>query len=232
MTINPYYGSGGIMYNNLCVSAQHLDYGQHLDYSLWKVYACEKAHKAHKAKKAYLWTPQWDYPTASANWGWVTSDPPITSVTVTGCSTWPSNVSYQMLLNCSYGNASFEWNCVVETEEQRLAREAREMAARIKREAATKRAEELLLVCLTEEQRKQYTELGYFETLVNDKVYRINRGRSGNVQLIEGGVPKAKFCIHPRAIIPDQDTMLAQLLMLRTDEAEFLRVANRTILHP
>ena len=35
-------------------------------------------------------------------------------------------------------------------------------------------------------------------------------------------------CIHPDEMVPDHDTMLAQLLWLKCNEAEFLRVANIT----
>lgn len=95
---------------------------------------------------------------------------------------------------------------------------------------ASKKAEELLLLCLNDEQKKQYLELGYFETSVNDKIYRIRKGTSGNVKLLEKGKEKYSYCIHPSSFTPSQDAMLAQLLMLQTDEARFLTLANRTVL--
>jgi hypothetical protein len=47
------------------------------------------------------------------------------------------------------------------------------------------------------------------------------------LQLIENGKPVAKYCAHPEIWTPDGDTMIAQLLMLKTDEARFLQIANR-----
>jgi hypothetical protein len=113
-----------------------------------------------------------------------------------------------------------------ETLEQKVAREEQE----VKRLAATKRAEDLLLLHLNDEQIKQYLTEGYFETVVNDKIYRINKGRAGNVYLIEKGKTKYKYCAHPAAYTPEGDAMLAQLLMLKTDEERFIKTANRTIL--
>jgi hypothetical protein len=98
------------------------------------------------------------------------------------------------------------------------------------REAARLRAEELLLTMLTAEQIVQYRAHGCFETPINDKIYRIRRGRTNNVELLEDGKAKYRYCVHPESWTPDPDVMLVQLLMLHTDEAEFLRLANRTVL--
>lgn len=38
-----------------------------------------------------------------------------------------------------------------------------------------------------------------------------------------------RFCAHPAALVPDEDTLLAQKLMLETDPREFERIAN---IHP
>lgn len=97
-----------------------------------------------------------------------------------------------------------------------------------KEQLAATRAEELLLMALTEEQATQYLKEGYFETIVNDKTYRIKKHET--VKLIENGKQKVGFCIHPVDYnIPAQDTMLAQFLMLKSNEAEFLKVANKTV---
>lgn len=114
-----------------------------------------------------------------------------------------------------------------ETAEQKAARE--EQAE--KRKHSEARAETLLLEHLSEKQIEQYQKHGYFETEVNAKIYRIKKGRSGNVLLVEGDKPKYRYCAHPSAWTPDQDVMLSQLLMLHSDEAKFLAVANRTVLN-
>jgi len=59
--------------------------------------------------------------------------------------------------------------------------------------------------------------------------YLIKKGRAGNVVSIKDGKPVEKYCIHPDdPEMPDEDCMLAQLLLLTHDEQEFLRIANRT----
>lgn len=60
------------------------------------------------------------------------------------------------------------------------------------------------------------------------KWYRIHRGRSGNVALLErkDGREVERYCAHPVASLPDEDTMLAQKLMLQHDRARFLELAN------
>ena len=74
------------------------------------------------------------------------------------------NVCYEI----SVGNVIFTsgQNQVIqypETEEQRVAREAEAVAWQAKQDAVAKRAEELLLMHLSDEQCRQYQEHGYFE---------------------------------------------------------------------
>ena len=99
-----------------------------------------------------------------------------------------------------------------------------------KKQNAQKRALELLRQILTE------TQLAAFEKdqcipvdAPSGNKYLIKKGRSGNVVSIKDGKPVEKYCIHPSDYeIPDEDCMLAQKLLLEDDEAEFLRIANRT----
>lgn len=114
------------------------------------------------------------------------------------------------------------------TEEEKAARKAQaEKEAREKAEADA-RANELLETHLTEEQRRQLKELDAFIVDLKSKQYRIRRGWTGNVEEIKDGMIVARLCIHPRDQVPYGDHMLAQKLMLETNEAEFLRIANRT----
>lgn len=113
--------------------------------------------------------------------------------------------------------------------EERWAREAEE------KKAAEARAEVLLKEHLDEEQRKQLKERNYFElrTIQKDgteRVYRVNRGRQGNVQQIDPANQQVirRFCIHPTLQVPDADTMLAQKLMLEHAEEDFIKTANVT----
>lgn len=134
-----------------------------------------------------------------------------------------------------YYNYQYQYNPAVsygESAEERIAREECLVKERVRMEAAASRAEKLLFCCITEEQKNEYLERGYFDTKVSDKLYRIKKGRSGNVvELDSNGKEKYRYCIHPSLLVPDQDTMLAQLLLLHSDERKFLATANRTILH-
>ena len=108
-----------------------------------------------------------------------------------------------------------------------------EMQARLEKEAKEKaeadaRANELLEAYLTDEQRRQLRELDAFIVDLKSKQYRIRRGWAGNVDEIKDGMVVARHCIHPISRVPYGDHMLAQKLMLENNEAEFLRIANRT----
>lgn len=120
------------------------------------------------------------------------------------------------------------------SEEERTRREAQARAYQeelnrkeAERAAAETRAEMLLHSCLTIEQKDELTKKNHFHLYVGNKKYRIERGVSGNIKLLgENDVPKHQYCIHPNGV-PIGDVMLAQKLLLETNEEEFLRVANR-----
>lgn len=126
----------------------------------------------------------------------------------------------------SYSQWSIGWKLRPETDEEMAARAAITAAA----EAAESRADQLLTSLLTPSQAQEYRDQKRFELQINGKTYRINKGRAGNVQLIEGGKPVAQYCAHPDIWVPNGDNMVAQMLMLQTDEAMFLKTANRTAL--
>lgn len=123
-----------------------------------------------------------------------------------------------------------------EQERQRQQREHRETQARIQieRSAAEKRAERLLQTALSAAQREELAAKGFFtlRTLSKngeERIYRIRRGRSRNVEQIDAAGNRLKtLCAHPVAAVPDADTMLAQKLMLEDDEESFLRIANHS----
>jgi len=97
-----------------------------------------------------------------------------------------------------------------------------------KRSKAEERAHGLLMEHLTIRQQQDYEKHGYFHVTTPKKhKYRICKGRMGNVyRLNKRGKVIRSFCIHPRKWVPDEDTMLTQLLLLLTDEDRFLKVAN------
>lgn len=109
---------------------------------------------------------------------------------------------------------------------------AREERLRIRREeeaAAKAKAEQLLLEHLDENQKEEYRNVRAFKVVSADgqRVYKIREGWAGNVDLVspEGKVLK-RYCIHPDIACPVQDNMLAQKLLLETDEQAFIRIAN------
>ena len=116
---------------------------------------------------------------------------------------------------------------------KRLRAAARaEAKLKAEKEAAVARAEELLKENLDEVQARDYAALQAFLVRApSGSTYRIRKGRSGNVTLLnEAGQDIESFCIHPSVEFPDQDAMLAQKLLLETDEATFRRIANVTAL--
>jgi hypothetical protein len=121
------------------------------------------------------------------------------------------------------------------SEEERARREAQARAYQeemvrkdAERRAAEIKADALLHSCLSAEQKEELTKKNHFHLYVGKNKYRIERGISGNVKLINENDdrPKHQYCIHP-VDVPVGDVMLAQKLLLETNEEEFLRVANR-----
>jgi hypothetical protein len=105
-------------------------------------------------------------------------------------------------------------------------------------EAAAERARETLRELLSAEQWEQYEREQLFELVTQSgRRYRIKRGVSGNVKLIEQGVEVESLCAHPPTTVvgddgrvagalPTEDVLIAQVLALGADEDGFRRVAN------
>lgn len=110
-------------------------------------------------------------------------------------------------------------------ERERRRREAHEQAAkaRAEAEAANEKAKTLLLAMLTDKQKHDFHRHNRF-TVRGSKggEYEIQTGYAGNVRS-----GRRRYCGHlPDARIPQFDHMLAQKLMIETDEEAFLAVAN------
>ena len=96
-------------------------------------------------------------------------------------------------------------------------------AALVRRRRARRRAEALLWAWLTPVQRKQYRARRWFEvTTASGRRYRILRG--GVVRLDPRG---SGYCIEATSPVPVADEMLANKLLLETDERRFLATAHR-----
>ena len=101
--------------------------------------------------------------------------------------------------------------------------------------AAEVRANELLHELLNDQQWAAWLKDHNFRVTGSEGGhYWIKKGYAGNVkQLDDQGKVIASLCIHPnmhtdQGRLPETDAVIAQLLTLRTDEAEFRRIANIT----
>lgn len=99
------------------------------------------------------------------------------------------------------------------------------------REAANKRAEELMLAHLTPAQREQIKTHGWF--IVEGGRSKLNytirpHAYAGNIEVLDANGRRSRLCCHVDHTIPVFDNALAQKLMLEHDEDAFLRIANRT----
>jgi hypothetical protein len=99
----------------------------------------------------------------------------------------------------------------------------RTKATLARRRQAQRRAEALLLDWLSPDQRRQYQARGWFEvTTARGYRYRVLRG--GVVRLDPLG---SGYCIEATSPVPVADEMLANKLLLETDERRFLATAHR-----
>ena len=99
----------------------------------------------------------------------------------------------------------------------------RSWGALVRRRQARLRAEALLCAWLSPTQRKQYRARRWFEvTTASGRRYRILQG--GVVRLDPRG---SGYCIEATSPVPVADEMLANKLLLETDERRFLATAHR-----
>jgi hypothetical protein len=95
---------------------------------------------------------------------------------------------------------------------------------------AKKKAVALLLKFLTDDQRAEFHASGFFHVRGGStgRRYRIKRGRVGNIDWIDDEGIVKRYCAHPVAECPDEDTMLAQALHLGSaaNEESFIKIAN------
>jgi hypothetical protein len=152
------------------------------------------------------------YVTSSSN---VYITPATAQWTVVGTSTWPATGA-----------------AVTPTLTYRPAQPPAPGPSAQEREAARATARELLLSLLDERQRDEYERLRRFTVIGADgEEYRIYRdGKSGNICRLnaEKTLEVDQFCIHDYEGLPDEDTYIAQKLLLETDPQAFRRIANRT----
>jgi hypothetical protein len=99
----------------------------------------------------------------------------------------------------------------------------RSWGALVGRRQARLRAEALLWAWLSPAQRKQYRARRWFEvTTTSGRRYRILRGA-----VVRRDPRGSGFCIEATSPVPVADEMLANKLLLETDERRFLATAHR-----
>ena len=95
--------------------------------------------------------------------------------------------------------------------------------ALVRRREARLRAEALLWAWLSPAQRKQYRARGWFEvTTASGRRYRVMRGA-----VVRRDPRGSGYCIEATSPVPVADEMLANKLLLETDERRFLATAHR-----
>lgn len=178
----------------------------------------------------------------TATWnGWVTQSSTTSSATVTVWGAWLNGGTGA---NTATAANAPDPDLLARWEAQRAEREAQWEAERAEREAAQAmaraRAEETLRAVLDPEQWESWQREQRFELITQSgQRYRIRRGVSGNVRLIEDGEEREALCAHPPTVVldeegryvgtmPTEDVVIAQVLALRTDEEAFRRTANIT----
>ena len=109
-------------------------------------------------------------------------------------------------------------------------RHAARQADLARRDQAIQSSRELLRACLRAEQLVQFDRAGWFMVSGGMYDYRINYGRTANVEVIaRDGRYVRRLCFYPVAgagrDLPVFDVMLAQKLMLEGDESGALSIA-------
>jgi hypothetical protein len=165
----------------------------------------------------------------STNTTWVTWTASTATTYAATNTTWQA-------WNTTTTGTSWATPIPVSTAEQR-ERQEEEWQARAR---AEERAKETLESLLTQEQIEDLRRTKAFELITQSgRRYRIRRGVSGNVRLVEDGREVEALCAHPRTslhddagrylgALPSEDVMIAQMLALNADEEGFRRIANIT----
>ena len=103
----------------------------------------------------------------------------------------------------------------------------RSWAAHVRRRQARLRAEALLWAWLSPAQRQQYRARRWFEvTTASGRRYRVMRGA-----VVRRDPRGSGYCIEATSPVPVADEMLANKLLLETDERRFLATAHRFPYH-
>jgi hypothetical protein len=162
--------------------------------------------------------------------------PTWTQTNVPTSAAWSVSATTQVYFNVDANSSYYYYVTTMSTNppqplfpesfSEQVQRQADERTQR--RRQAEARARALLLSLLTEDARATFADTGVIHVVGSaGGRYRIERGYSGN---IHGG--GREYCAHPRMTSPEgdrmpmEDAMIAQMLMIQTDEPGFLEIAN------
>jgi hypothetical protein len=176
--------------------------------------------------------------------GWA---PMSTAVTLSGASNGTTTITFPVLSAGTYAIEQLndtQWAAWVADqarserdrallERARTEHVTREEAARradAERSAAEETARQLLHSMLSETDKRMLAAHGYFEVRggKSGTRYRIVAGHHGTRNVLEldrHGHPRRRLCAHPFGV-PDGDVLLAQKLVIETNEDLFLATAN------
>jgi hypothetical protein len=121
-----------------------------------------------------------------------------------------------------------EWRAIRE-ENERLRAERDKVQA-----VARAEARKLLELVLTQEQLASFDRDKFFDVIgSHGTTYRVRHGVSGNISQLVDGREVSVLCVHPSlydadrgAYLPTEDSIVAQVLALKTDELEVVTRAN------
>lgn len=172
---------------------------------------------------------------------WADNAITVTTSTATIGATWGAWATPDNVARHRYAEklAHLQHAYKPETAEERVAREAVELATReqrarerevaaVARRVAISKADKLLESVLSDVQREQLRrDEAFLVRGQSGAVYRVRKGRGINVDEIarDTGDVVRTLCAYPGINVPDGDTMAAQKLMLEADEADFLSIA-------
>lgn len=166
-----------------------------------------------------VWSSWIEYRKETLVYNWVNS-----SITLPNLTRWPSP-------SIERGERAIKYiNTQPKSEWEYCSYPAKE----VYKQQVEARAFHILMDNLSPGQRTTYIEKGYVPLRSKSgRFFKIYKGRSMNiVEVGEDGNPIQRLCVHPIMGVPNEDTMLSQILMIRFNESLFTRMANKGRLQP
>jgi uncharacterized protein YnzC (UPF0291/DUF896 family) len=184
------------------------------------------------------------YYSTNTTWGnWVSTGTTSGTISTYYSDVW-NNWTTSSSTTTSYTMQPYPvWTEWVETDEQRVAREERELQRKKDLEGQTERravardkSRETFLEHLNEQERVEFESTGKIAVKGSDgHTYHVDTrmGIGANVTRVEDDQPVLRLCAHPRSFeigakdpTPEYDHYLAQIITLKVNAEAFVGVAN------